>query len=237
MARSTRPTVGICKRCATKARATSRRIAASPAAPKTVNLAVHRMSLRPPHVALATFCIANSTQGFYVSGTCRACGRKGRYPCRWGCDPGLGIRNGLCDICGGDFQPQCDNGCNPGLGLVHGLCRQCGNVGQVPCDNGCDRGLGLKNGRCSACGASGQPPCDSGCGPGTTLINGVCVLCGYNGQPLPQWLRLSDESRPWCMSVLRRQWTSAMRLWVQWRTNHKKRCLRNSRTATPGHLC
>jgi hypothetical protein len=144
----------------------------------------------PPDVAQATArCIGDflqcefDPQGFYVSGTCRACGSKGRYPCRWGCDPGLGIRNGLCDICGGDFQPQCDNGCNPGLGLVHGLCRQCGNVRQVPCDNGCNRGLGLKNGRCSACGASGQPPCDSGCGPGTTLINGVCVQCGYNGQP------------------------------------------------------
>jgi hypothetical protein len=144
----------------------------------------------PPDAAQATArCIGRflecefDPQGFYVSGTCRACGSKGKRPCDWGCDTGLDIRNGLCDICGGDSQPPCDNGCKPGLGLAHGLCRQCGNAGQIPCDNGCKGGLRLKNGLCAVCGVQGQPPCDSGCNPGTRLINGVCMFCGYNGQP------------------------------------------------------
>lgn len=144
----------------------------------------------PPDAAQATArCIGDSLecefdpQGFFVSGTCRACGKKGRLPCDWGCDQGLNIRNDLCDICGGDFQPPCDKGCDPGLGLAQSLCRQCGNAGQIPCNNGCKGGLRLKNGLCAACGGQSQPPCDSGCNPGTRLINGVCTLCGYNGQP------------------------------------------------------
>lgn len=144
----------------------------------------------PPDAAQATArCSGDSLecefdrQGFYESGTCRACGKKGRLPCNWGCEQGLGIRNGLCDVCGGDFQMPCDMGCTAGLGLVQGLCRHCGNAGQVPCDNGCKGGLRLKNGLCAVCGAQGQPPCDSGCNPGTRPINGVCILCGYNGQP------------------------------------------------------
>lgn len=143
----------------------------------------------PPDAAQATArCFGASLscefdpQGFYESGICRACGKKGRSPCDWGCDPGLGLRKGLCDICGGNLQPPCDNGCNSGLGLLQGLCRQCGNAGQTPCDNGCRGGLKIKNGLCTACGAGGQPPCDSGCDLGTREINGVCTPCGNNDQ-------------------------------------------------------
>ena len=125
-------------------------------------------------------------QGFYESGTCRACGRQGRPPCSWGCEPGLGLRNDLCDICGNNSQPPCDDGCHAELELARGLCRQCGSVGQIACDRGCNRGLGLRNGLCAVCGAQGQIPCDSGCDPGTVLINGLCALCGYEGQPRDQ---------------------------------------------------
>jgi hypothetical protein len=144
----------------------------------------------PPDAAQATArCMSafleceHDPWGFYESGTCRACGMKGKRPCQWGCDAGLDLRNGLCDICGGDSQPPCDKGCQRGLGLAQGLCRHCGNVGQIPCDSGCNGGLRLKNGLCAACGAQGQPPCDSGCNAGTRLISGVCTACGYNGQP------------------------------------------------------
>ena len=95
----------------------------------------------PPDAAQATArCVGDFLEcefdpgGYAVSGTCRACGSKGRPPCRWGCGPGLNIRNSLCDICGSDFQPPCDTGCNPGLGLAQGLCRQCGNAAQIPCE-------------------------------------------------------------------------------------------------------
>lgn len=144
----------------------------------------------PPDAAQATArCFGEYLEcqfnpwGFYDSGTCRACGKQGKPPCRWGCDPGLELRNGLCDLCGADWQPPCDSGCKPGLGVAKGLCRYCGYIGQIPCDSGCVGGLRLKNGLCAACGSSGQPPCDSGCDPGTRLINGVCTLCGNNGQP------------------------------------------------------
>jgi hypothetical protein len=145
----------------------------------------------PPDAAQATArCMSPILEcdfdplGFAVSGTCRRfCGIKGKEPCSWGCDPGLGIRNGLCDICGGDSQPPCDNGCGPGLGQLQGLCRHCGNAGQIPCDGGCFGGLKPANGLCAVCGAQGQPPCDAGCNPGTRLTNGMCVLCGYSGQP------------------------------------------------------
>jgi hypothetical protein len=112
---------------------------------------------------------------FYQSGTCRACGQKGKAPCRWGCDPGLELRQGLCAICGGEDQPPCDRGCNAGLGIAQGLCRRCGAAGQIPCDQGCRYPLKVQNGFCAACGATGQAPCDSGCEFGTTLINGVCT--------------------------------------------------------------
>jgi hypothetical protein len=144
----------------------------------------------PPDASQATArCVGDSLEcqfdpgGFAVSGTCRACGSKGRLPCRWGCEPGLDIRNGRCDICGGDSQPPCDRGCNSGLGLAQGLCRQCGNAQQIRCDSGCKGGLKVKNGLCAACGDPGQAPCDSGCNSGTRLINGACTRCGYNGQP------------------------------------------------------
>jgi hypothetical protein len=144
----------------------------------------------PPDAAQATArCIGPRLScsfdpwGFATSGTCHMCGIKGREPCSWGCDPGLGIRGGLCDICGGDFQPPCDNGCQPGLGVRQGQCRHCGDLNQAPCDDGCYGGLKLKNGLCSICGNNGQVPCDVGCNSGTVLKNGVCVWCGYNGQP------------------------------------------------------
>jgi hypothetical protein len=120
----------------------------------------------PPDAAQATArCIGTHVEcefdpvGFFVSGTCRGCGIKGKPPCRWGCDPGLDIRNGLCDICGGDSQSPCDRGCNRGLGLAHGLCAECGGQGQPPCDSGCNSGTILINGVCTACGDEGQPPC------------------------------------------------------------------------------
>jgi hypothetical protein len=144
----------------------------------------------PPDAQQATArCVGDrlecefDSQVFATSGTCRACGVKGRAPCPWGCDTGLDLRNGLCDICSGDGQPPCDKGCKPGLGLAKGLCRQCGNNQQIPCDFGCRAGLGLNNGLCVVCGGQGQAPCNSGCQPGTRLINGVCTLCGHSGQP------------------------------------------------------
>jgi hypothetical protein len=145
----------------------------------------------PPDAAQATArCVGDrlkcefDEQVFGTSGTCHACGIKGRPPCPWGCDAGLDLRNGLCDICGGDGQPKCDNGCKSGLDLAKGLCRQCGGNQQILCDFGCRAGLGPKNGLCVACGGPGQAPCDNGwCQPGTRLTNGVCTLCGYNGQP------------------------------------------------------
>jgi hypothetical protein len=120
--------------------------------------------------------------GFYESGTCIQCGIRGRKPCDWGCQPGLGLRNQLCDVCGDNLQLPCDVGCKSGLGKLNGLCRQCGNVGQVPCDAGCNGGLKKRNGLCAVCGSIGQPPCDAGCNSGTRAVNGICQQCGYNGQ-------------------------------------------------------
>jgi hypothetical protein len=144
----------------------------------------------PPDAAQATArCVGDflecewDPQGLYESGTCRACGSKGKRPCDWGCEPSLDIRNGLCDICGAEAQPPCDSGCKSGLGVAQGLCRTCGGNQQIPCDSGCKPGLGLKNGLCISCGGSNQSPCDGGCKSGTRLINGVCVLCGHNAQP------------------------------------------------------
>lgn len=144
----------------------------------------------PPDAAQATArCVGDylecdwDPQGFFESGTCRACGRQGKPPCRWGCDTGLGILKGLCERCGDDGQPPCDNGCKPGLGIAKGLCRRCGGNQQIPCDFGCRAGLGVKNGLCVVCGGVGQAPCDSGCQPGTRAIDGVCKICGYSGQP------------------------------------------------------
>jgi hypothetical protein len=96
------------------------------------------------------------------SGTCRACGGKGKPPCSWGCDTGLGVLNKLCDFCGDESQPPCDDlGCHQGLGLVQGKCGKCGESQQVPCDNnGCALGI-----RCSALG----------CVIGLRVLNGVCA--------------------------------------------------------------
>ena len=139
----------------------------------------------PPDAAQATArCVGERLHcefapgTFARSGTCRACGIRGREPCPWGCDNGLGVRGGLCDICGGEGQPRCDNGCSPGLGIAQGLCRACGNLNQIPCDSGCRPGLGVRSGLCVACGTAGQAACDAGCKAGTRLVNGVCVACG-----------------------------------------------------------
>ena len=139
----------------------------------------------PPDAAQATArCIgpnltcAFDSFGFYTSGTCWACGKAGREPCSWGCEPGLGILKGLCQVCGGDFQPPCDKGCNPGLGTLKGVCRNCGDLGEIPCDFGCKGILKPRLGLCAVCGATGQPPCDAGCNPGTIPRNGICTACG-----------------------------------------------------------
>jgi hypothetical protein len=100
----------------------------------------------PPDASQATArCVGRylecefNPEGFSVSGTCRACGSKGKPPCHWGCDMGLDIRNGLCDICGGKLQLPCDNGCKSPLRVQDGVCRsvppplQCGDEGQIPC--------------------------------------------------------------------------------------------------------
>ena len=145
---------------------------------------------RPPDAAQATArCIgpnlscAFDSFGFYTSGTCWACGKAGREPCSWGCEPGLGILKALCQVCGADFQPPCDKGCNPGLGPRQGVCRNCGDQGEMPCDYGCNGGLKPRQGLCAVCGGINQPACDAGCNFGTVLINGFCRQCGYNGQP------------------------------------------------------
>jgi hypothetical protein len=144
----------------------------------------------PPDAAQATArCIGQrlfcefAPDTFYRSGTCRACGIRGRAPCDWGCDPGLDLLKGLCEICGGEGQVRCDAGCKPGLGIAGGVCRTCGGVNQIPCDKGCNFGLGTVRGVCAACGGTGQPPCDGGCGPGRRAINGVCTPCGGLNQP------------------------------------------------------
>jgi hypothetical protein len=143
----------------------------------------------PPDAAQATArCFGAGLEcqfdpwGFYESGTCIQCGIRGRKPCDWGCQPGLGVRNQLCDLCGDNGQLPCDVGCKPGLGKLNGLCRQCGNVGQGPCDFGCNGGLKLRNGLCAVCGSIGQPPCDAGCNFGSRNVNGICRQCGYAGQ-------------------------------------------------------
>jgi hypothetical protein len=145
----------------------------------------------PPDAAQATArCVGENLQcewdarGFYESGTCRACGFRGKPPCPWGCEPGLDVLKGVCDLCGAQGQPPCDvTRCKAGLGLLKGLCESCGGNRQVPCDTGCRAGLGLRHGLCVACGSNGTPPCDKGCQPGMRLINGVCMFCGLVGQP------------------------------------------------------
>lgn len=145
----------------------------------------------PPDAAQATArCIGErlscdfAPDTFYRSGTCVMCGIRGRPPCDWGCDAGLGILKGVCTDCGGEGQVPCDNRqCRPGLGIAGGVCRACGGLNQIPCDSGCKGGLGTVGGVCVACGGSGQPPCDGGCGPGRRAINGVCQPCGGLNQP------------------------------------------------------
>jgi hypothetical protein len=144
----------------------------------------------PPDAAQATARCADDhlqcrwdDKGLYESGTCEACGSPGKQPCRWGCDPELGILDKFCAACGRDGQPRCDDGCQKGLGLVRGICRVCGGNGQIPCDFGCRVPFGLTGGLCGVCGGQGSPPCDSGCGPGMRLINGKCTFCGNVGQP------------------------------------------------------
>jgi hypothetical protein len=128
----------------------------------------------PPDAAQATAsCIGErlycqyDTAGLYISGTCRMCGARGRAPCTWGCDPGLGVRQEVCELCSREGQPPCDEGCQPGLDIMQGLCRACGSVGQIPCNAGCRGALGLRAGHCVVCGGSGQEPCDNGCRSGT----------------------------------------------------------------------
>jgi len=141
--------------------------------------------------------------GTDTSGTCVSCGIKGSPACYWGCDSGLGLRNGLCDLCGGSGQLPCDtNGCPPctsdaadgcsacdkygcefPLGLVGGKCMLCGASGQVPCDSGCDPGLAQQGAVCLPCGASGQVPCNGNCDDGFVNKGGICTPCGASGQP------------------------------------------------------
>jgi hypothetical protein len=149
--------------------------------------------------------------GTVTSGTCASCGIKGSPPCYWGCDSGLGVRNGLSDVCGGDGQPPCDAGCNSGLRVAGGLCRHCGASGQIPCDSGCDPGLTVKNNVCTACGNSGQLPCDkqypddTGCRPGLGVRHGVCAFCGRAGQdPCDNGCspgRVPLSGRPVCLTI------------------------------------
>jgi hypothetical protein len=126
-----------------------------------------------------------------TSGTCIECGRQGKLPCYWGCDPGLDLRHRLCDVCGGEFQPPCDRGCNKGLGMANGLGRRCGLRGQIPCDIACTPSgcikeckypLKIRQGLCDFCGGDGQPSCDSGCDAGLNLIAGLCRRCGGTGE-------------------------------------------------------
>lgn len=145
----------------------------------------------PPDAAQATArCVGDNlkcqfdSNVFATSGICVACGKSGRKPCPWGCEPGLDVLKGLCAVCGADGQLPCDKGCNPGLGTAaQGLCRACGASGQIPCDFGCRSGLGVKGNLCVACGGAGQAPCDAGCKPGTRLINNICTSCGGLNQP------------------------------------------------------
>lgn len=148
----------------------------------------------PPDAAQATArCMGDHLEcdyslGVWTGGTCFDCGFAGKPPCYWGCDTGLGIRNGLCAVCGGDFQlpcdpnqcphPPCKGGCDNGLETAQGVCRHCGAAGQIPCDRGCNAGLGLKGGLCTPCGNDGQLPCDSGCNAGLHMAGGVCRYCG-----------------------------------------------------------
>ncbi len=139
----------------------------------------------PPDAAHATArCLGRSLecefdpQGFALSGTCRACGSRGKPPCHWGCEAGLDIRNGRCDICGDEGQPPCDGGCNRPFTVQGGVCRwvpppppsgfavgvvsggtNCGASGQKPCANGCNQGLIVRNGLCATPQAPPEEPC------------------------------------------------------------------------------